>query len=998
MMIGKNMNRWAPGRLIAPGLLLLVALSCAYSQRKLTPLVNPFVGTARNGHTYPGATAPFGMVQLSPDTRTEGWDACSGYHYSDSTILGFSHTHLSGTGVADYGDILVMPTTGAVQVRQGNPSKNERGYWSRFRHSDETAVPGYYMVRLLDYDITAELTTSARVGVHRYTFPRTENANILIDLKHGLGLDKVIDAQVQIVGDREIVGYRRSDGWARNQIVYFSAQFSKPFKSFGIAVNEVPAAKRRKASGRDLKAYAGFSTSAGEKLVLKVGLSSVSIAGARKNIQAEVPEWDFEGVRGSADRAWNEELNRIWVDGGTESQRRTFYTALYHTMLAPNVYNDVDGRYRGMDGTIRTAEGYQMYTVFSLWDTFRAEHPLFTIIDGARALDFVRSIMAKYDESGILPVWELASNETWCMIGYHSVPVILDAYVKGLRDFETDRALIAMRHSAQLDHFGLKSYRQNGYIPSEAESESVSKTLEYAYDDWCIGHFAGMMGKKALADEFGQRGQYYRNMFDPTSGFMRAKENGRWFKPFDPASVTFNYTEANAWQYSFFVPHDIPGLIGLHGGKEGFLSKLTQLFAADETHTGRNQLDISGMIGQYAHGNEPSHHVAYLFNYAGAPWRTQEIVRRILDSLYSPQPDGLCGNDDCGQMSAWYVFSAMGLYPVTPGLPYYSISSQIFDRVTLRLENGRQFIIRAPSSSRENKYIQSARLNGASTTKTFLDHNDIMRGGSLEFELGHAPSTSWGTSAADLPPFPNVPEMVTAPVFDAASTVFADTLLVSVSCSVPRAEIRFAVSESGVPTDYRRYTAPVVLDRTATVYAFAEKKGAEPSKVIRATYTKFVPPGTVSLRTRYSKQYTGGGDAALLDGRRGTTDFRLGVWQGYEGEDLDAVIDLGTTKQITSVALGCLQDNNSWIFFPQRVEFEFSQDGQTFGKTRVVKNSVSPTEEKIFTKDFVANVDVAARYVRILGKNLGVCPDWHKGAGSKAWLFADEIILKTVER
>lgn len=997
-MLTRTMTRWTPGRLVAPGLLLLTLLSSAHAQRKLTPLVNPFVGTAKNGHTYPGATVPFGMVQLSPDTRTEGWDACSGYHYSDSTILGFSHTHLSGTGVADYGDILVIPTVGPLEVRQGNPSRNERGTWSRFRHTEESAVPGYYSVRLLDYDITAELTASPRVGVHRYTFPKTDKANILIDLKHGLGLDKVIDAQVQIVGDREIVGYRRSDGWARNQIVYFAAQFSKPFMSFGIAVDDIPASKRRKASGRNLKAFAGFSTSAGEKVMLKVALSSVSIVGARKNIQAEVPGWDFENVRRSADRAWNEELNRIWIDGGTESQRRTFYTALYHTMLAPNVYNDVDGKYRGMDGTVRTAEGFQMYTVFSLWDTFRAEHPLFTIIDGARALDFVRSIMGKYDESGILPVWELASNETWCMIGYHSVPVILDAYVKGLRDFQTDRALMAMRHSARLDHFGLKAYRENGYIPSEAESESVSKTLEYAYDDWCIGHFAGMIGKKALADEFGERGQFYRNMFDPSTGFMRAKENGRWFKPFDPASVTFNYTEANAWQYSFFVPHDIPGLIGLHGGKERFLQKLTHLFAADETLTGRNQLDISGMIGQYAHGNEPSHHVAYLFNYAGAPWRTQEIVRRILDSLYSPEPDGLCGNDDCGQMSAWYVFGAMGLYPVTPGLPYYSISSPIFDRVTLRLENGRQFTIQTRSNSRENKFIQSTHLNNVPTTKTTLDHNDIMRGGSLVFELGPVPSMSWGTSASDVPPFPDVPGIVTAPVFDAVSTVFADTLRVGVSCSVLGAEIRFAVTEGGTPVEYQRYTGPVVLDRTATVYAYAEKKGSAPSRAIRAAFTRFVPPGTLSLRTRYSKQYTGGGDTALLDGRRGTTDFRLGVWQGYEGEDLDAVIDLGAPMQIEGVGLGCLQDNNSWIFFPQRVEVEFSQDGQIFADTRVVANSVSPAEEKVLTRDFTSKVDITARYVRVRAKNVGVCPDWHKGAGSKAWLFADEIIVQTVER
>jgi len=998
-MMAKGPAGRFPKHIMALGFVLLCDFSTpARSQRNLTLFVNPFVGTARNGHTFPGAAVPFGMVQLSPDTRTEGWDACSGYHYSDSTILGFSHTHLSGTGVADYGDILVMPTVGPLELSQGNPSRNERGYWSRFRHSDEIAVPGYYRVRLLDYGVTAELTATARVGAHRYTFPKTDKANVLFDLKHALGLEKVIESQIQVVGDREIVGFRRSDGWARNQVVYFAAQFSKPFTSFGIAIDDVPHAKRRKASGKNLKGFVGFSTSAGESIIFKVGLSSVSIAGARRNVQAEMPGWDFDEVRKSADRLWNGELNKIWVDGGTERQRRTFYTALYHAMLTPNVFSDVDGNYRGMDGTVRKANGYQMYTVFSLWDTFRAEHPLFTIIDRKRALDFVRSIMAKYEESGILPVWELASNETWCMIGYHSVPVILDAYVKGIRDFETERALVAMRHSAQLDHYGLKAYRENGYIPSEAESESVSKTLEYAYDDWCIGQFADLIGKKPVAAEYGERGAFYRNLFDPSTGFMRAKENGRWFTPFDPASVTFNYTEANAWQYSFFVPQDIPGLIDLHGGRKQFVKRLDGLFTADEATTGRNQLDISGMIGQYAHGNEPSHHVAYLFNYAGAPWRTQEIVRRIVDSLYSPEPDGLCGNDDCGQMSAWYVFSAMGFYPVTPGLPFYSIASPIFDRVTIRLENGRQFNIRAVSGSPQNRYIQSVRLNGMSTTKTYLRHDDIMKGGAIEYELGPTPSLTWGTSVADAPAEPSALDVVTTPVLDAASSVFSDSLRVSLSCTTPGAEIHFALATVGAPGEYERYVAPLVLNRSTTVHAFAQRTGSLRSRTIRAGFTKFQPPGTIALHSQYSKQYTGGGDLALIDGRRGNADFRLGAWQGYEGNDVEAVLDLGSVKHIVRVGLGCLQDNSSWVFFPRKVEYDFSSDGTTFKNVRVLENSISPRDETVQIRDFGAEIGLDARYVRIRATNLGVCPDWHKGAGSKAWVFVDEIILNTRER
>jgi predicted alpha-1,2-mannosidase len=808
-----------------------------------------------------------------------------------------------------------------------------------------------------------------------------------------LGSETVLESQMLIVGDQEIVGFRRSAGWAKNQVIYFSAQFSKPFSSCGIAVDDSPNQKRRKATGKNLKGFASFRTASKERIVLKVGLSSVSIAGARKNIRAEAPEWDFDAVKSVADRRWNAELNRIWVDGGSESQRRTFYTALYHAMLTPNVFNDVDGRYRGMDGTIRTANGFEMYTVFSLWDTFRAEHPLFTIIDQKRALDFVRSLMAKYEESGLLPVWELASNETWCMIGYNAVPVILDAFVKGIRDFDVARALTAMRHSAQLDHFGLKVYRENGYIPSETESESVSKTLEYSYDDWCISRFAELLGKKSVAAEFAERGQYYRNLFDPSTGFMRAKENGRWVAPFDPTSVTVNYTEANAWQYSFFVPQDIPGLMQLHGGREKFVAKLSQMFSADETLAGRNQLDISGMVGQYAQGNEPSHHVAYLFNYAGAPWRTQEIVRRILDSLFTPEPGGLCGNDDCGQMSAWYVFSAMGFYPVTPGESYYSIGSPLFDRVTLRLENGRQFVIRAELNSRFNRYIQSARLNRSAFTRTYLRHDDIMRGGSLEFVMGPAPNESWGSSPSDAPPPAPAPEIVSPPVIEARSVVFPDSLELKMSTTSAGAAVYYALQSGNQTGEFRKYTGPIVLENSSTVRSYAEKEGARRSKTIRASFMKYQPPGVITLQTHYSAQYTGGGNSALIDGKRGGADFRLGVWQGYEGNDLDAVIDLGSTKRVVRIGLGCLQDNNSWIFFPRKVEFAFSVDGVNYSDAVTIENSVNPRDERVQIKDFGSEVASDARFVRIHARNIGLCPDWHKGAGEKAWLFADEITL-----
>jgi hypothetical protein len=634
--------------------------------------------------------------------------------------------------------------------------------------------------------------------------------------------------------------------------------------------------------------------------------------------------------------------------------------------------------------------------VFSLWDTFRAEHPLFTIIDRRRALDFVRSLLAKYEECGLLPVWELASNETLCMIGYHSVPVILDAYVKGIRSFNLERALVAMNHSAELDHFGLKAYRQSGFIPSETESESVSKTLEYAYDDWCIAQFARTLGKKAIESEFSERAQFYRNLFDPTTGFMRARENGRWFEPFDPSAVTFNYTEANAWQYSFFVPHDIPGLIQLHGGRESFDRKLDQLFTAEPRTSGRNQLDISGMIGQYAQGNEPSHHVAYLFDDAGAPWKTQGIVRHIVDSLYTPQPDGLCGNDDCGQMSAWYVFSAMGFYPVTPGTPFYSIGSPLFDRVTIRLENGKQCVIRTSGNSASSPYIQSASLNGSPHKNSFISHDDILRGGTLDFVMGATPNKSWGSGIHDAKPADAPMEIVVAPILQAASNVFADSLEISMSSLTPGASVYFALMNETANGGYQKYVEPFVLREGQVVLAYADKSGFQKSRIVRAVYSKFAPPGSISLGTNYSPQYTGGGNAALIDGKHGSTDFRLSAWQGYEGVDLEAVIDLGSVKSVTRIGLGCLQDNNSWIFFPRSVEFAFSSDGSTFLNPATVTNTVSERDEIIRVEDFAVRLSsVTARYVRVRAKNMGICPEWHKGAGNKAWLFVDEITVTT---
>lgn len=963
--------------------------------KDFTKYVNPFIGTDAHGHTFPGASAPFGMVQLSPDTRVQGWDACGGYHYSDNTIIGFSHTHLSGTGAIDYGDILVAPMVGELKVVPGDEKGPASGYRSKFSHQTEQAWAGYYRVRLEDDNIQAELTATPRVGVHRYTFPQSDSAQILIDLRHGLGPDTVLDSNIEIVGDREVVGFRRSRGWAKDQHVYFAAQFSEPFTSFGTVVNEVVRPDERAASGTNIKGYVRFSTSAREPVVVKVSLSSVSVEGARKNLQAEVPGWNFDEVKANTEQAWNRALGKIEVEGGAREQLTTFYTALYHVLLTPNLFTDVDGQYRGMDGKIHTAQGFDMYTVFSLWDTFRTEHPLLTIIDQKRTRDFVKSLIAKYEESTVLPVWELASNETWTMIGYHSVPVIVDAYMKGIRDFDAEKAFAAMKHSAMLDHFGLPAYREHGYIPADKAGEGVSRTLEYAYDDWCIAMMAKALGRQEDYEAFIERAQYYKNVYDAATGFMRAKSNGAWMEPFDPFAVTHDYTEANAWQYTFHVPQDVTGLMALMGGREKFIEKLDALFTSEPVLRGRQQPDITGLIGQYAHGNEPSHHVAYLYNYAGAPWRTQERVRHIMKTLYTDKPDGLSGNDDCGQMSAWYVVSALGLYPVNPGQPIYGLGSPLFERVTIHLENGQKFVVAAQNNSPANLYIQSASLRGKPYAKSYVSHEDIMSGGELVFVMGSQPNKSWAASPEDAPRSMPMRPFVTVPEIVAKEKTFADSLSVALACSTPGADIYYTLDGEEPTIHSIRYSSPITLQETTTVRAMAVKDGVN-SKVATGVFFKHVPVGALRLNSSYSSQYTGGGDRALIDGQRGGLDHRIGAWQGYEKNDLEAVIDLGTSKEITEASLGCLHDIRVWIFFPQRVEFSFSDDGTTFRDAVVVENDVSPQDTRTLIKQFRKKVsNIQARYVRVRAKNIGVCPDWHAGAGQKAWLFVDEIVIES---
>ncbi len=743
-------------------LFLLIFIQNIFSQN-YTLYVNPFIGTSSHGHTYPGAAVPFGMVQLSPDNGRSGWDWSSGYNYSDSIIVGFSHTHLSGTGIGDLCDIQFMPAS----FPKSFPDKEiiYQKFVSKFDHKKESARAEYYSVLLKDFNITTELTATLRSGLQLHTFKNDGNEFIQLDLSYSKNWDTPTETFIKIIDDHTICGYRYSTGWAKDERVYFYTEFSEPIiKSFLIS-DSIYQKAVKEVRGKTTRAVFKFDLKYNSQLLIKTGISSVSINNAKANLENDIKDWDFDQVRKDAEAKWNKELSKIVVKSSDKNLLTIFYTALYHSMLAPVVFNDVNGEYKGADGKIHQAKDYTKYSIFSLWDTFRAEHPLFTIIQPERVNDMINSMLSHYNEYGLLPVWELLGNETGTMIGYHSISVVADAILKGFKGFDINTAYDAMKKSAMEDHLGLKYYKELGYIPdykaastdSIGEVESVSKTLEYAYDDWCITQVAKYLGKDEDYKYFSNRAEYYRNLFDPSTNFIRAKtSDGKWKTPFNPRSSEHRnneYTEGNAWQYSWFVPQDVEGLVNQFGSKEKFIEKLDSLFTTDSIIEGENpSSDISGMIGQYAQGNEPSQHIAYLYNYAGQPWKTQERVNQIMRTLYDHTPEGLCGNEDCGQMSAWYIFSALGFYPLNPADQNYIIGSPLFDEAAINLENGKQFIIRAKNLSDKNIYIQSAKLNGKELTRSFITYNEIINGGILEFQMGNQPNKNLWITSESIPP------------------------------------------------------------------------------------------------------------------------------------------------------------------------------------------------------------------------------------------------------
>ncbi|WP_225583140.1 GH92 family glycosyl hydrolase [Pseudoxanthomonas sp. PXM02] len=727
--------------------------------------VDPFIGTGGEGHTYPGATVPFGMVQLSPDTRIQprkdGYGWAAGYRNSDTTIVGFSHTHFSGTGHSDLGDLLLMPITGELKLERGNPDQPRSGYTSRFRHATESAQPGYYAVTLDDHDVRAELTASPRVGMHRYTFPKDKPAHVVLDLRTSMYdyPGKVSWSRVRVRPDGTVTGFRETRGWAPGRQLYFAVRFSQPLKAHQLHNTEqdIPykgfpppgdkdPGQRAQIEGRQLVAAFDVAPPAGQPLLVKVSISPVSEDNAIANLEAEAPGWDFDGMRADAKQQWSDALGAVEVQGD-QTQRTSFYTALYHTLLGPTLFMDSDGRYRGPDNAVHQAKGWTNYSTFSLWDTYRALHPLTTLVQPPqRTNDFVNSLLAARRESpyGVLPVWSFHGLETWCMIGYHATPVIADAYMKGIRGYDTEEALQAMVASANYGPYdGIAAYRELGYVPIDEEGEAASKTLEYAYDDWTIAQMAQGMGKTDVAREFNGRAANWKHAFDPATGFMRArKRDGVFRDPFDPTASGYgtDYTEGNAWQYSWYVPQDVAGLAAAHGGSDALLAKLDAVFDAKvDPAVFEHMEDITGLIGWYAHGNEPSHHVAYLYAYAGQPWRTQARLKQIMDTQYAPRPDGLAGNDDLGQMSAWYVFTALGFYPVTPASNQYVLGRPFLPRATLHLPNGKRFTVVAEGLDDAHTYVGSVTLNGKPLERTYLEHADILAGGELRFTMQAAP-------------------------------------------------------------------------------------------------------------------------------------------------------------------------------------------------------------------------------------------------------------------
>jgi predicted alpha-1,2-mannosidase len=904
--------------------------SCNSGGKENSELVDPFIGTDFHGHTYPGATVPFGMVQLSPDTRRGNWDACSGYHYSDSSIIGFSHTHLSGTGVIDFGDVLFHPTIKELDLQ-------DKGYIFpplSFSHNDETAEPGYYQVEFKEEDIVAELTASNHVGVHRYTFPKSTASKIIIDLAHNLSDESIDSLYLSVARENEIEGLRITNGWTPNQHVYFVARFSKPFDQVDLVANG-KILPEKTVTGKNIQSVCHYSTFDGEQIQVNVGISFVSIENARENLNDEVPRFDFDKARMEAKEKWNKKLKLIEVKGGTLEQRQIFYTAMYHSMVTPNIVNDVNREYRNHKMTVDTVDRNRaMYSTLSLWDTFRTWHPLITLIDRDLTNDIINSMLRIYDVTGELPVWPLASGETGTMIGYHSVSVIADAYLKGIDGFDAEKALIALKASSNRNRKGKQYYIEHGFIPADIKKESVSCLLEYAYDDWCIAQMAKKMGHFKDYNEYIERAKSYLKIFDGSTRFFRGKRlDGNWINSFDPLEVSRDFTEANAWQYRFFVPHDIEGLINLFGGREAFVTGLDSLFNHTSDSKGKLQ-DITGLIGQYAHGNEPSHHVAFLYNYVGQPWKSQQRVRQILSEMYSATPGGIVGNEDCGQMSAWYIMSSIGLYPVCPGSGEYLLTPPLFEKTVINLHNRNRLVIRA-NGPEVNPYIDKVLFNGKEISVNYITHSQLMQGGELEFILTPQPNLERGINFRDAPYSLTNQKFVSVPYVEQDLSLFADPVKCTLGCATEGAEIRYTLDGSKPDENSVLDGGELVINGNLELKVRAFKEGYLPSPVfsIKAKKAKL-------RKADRSVCNTNGVRYRYFEGLFNRVDDISRMKPVKEGVIEEPSIEVAEADDHFGI------EYTGFIYAPDDGVYEFytsSDDGSVFfiGNTKVVNNDLS---------------------------------------------------------
>ena len=968
---------------------------CSFGQNETNncQYVNPFIGTGGHGHTYPGAAAPFGMIQISPDTRKDDWDGCSGYHYSDSIIYGFSQTHLSGTGVPDYCDLLIVPQSGKAKT-SSKLENIKNGYGSRFSHNDEKASPGYYEVLLKDENIKVRLAAGQRCGLHEYTFLKRKGKRYL--LLDADPRDKVISADFNVIAKNQISGHRISSGWAKEQHFYFYLETSVPFVK----------SKKILSKGRH-KLLLTFTKNI-EKVLVKIAISAVDEEGAKNNLSElsfldqykEMSNDFFKKFRESNEKLWENELNKIQIENKDEDKKTIFYTALYHSFLAPNLFSDSDGRYRGRDNQIhQTERDKNQYSVFSLWDTYRGTHPLFTLLQQKRTNEFIQTFLNQYEQGGDLPVWELAGNETECMIGYHSASVIADAYMKGIRDFDAEKALKAMVATAQFDELGKKQFRNQGFISSNDEPESVSKTLEYAYDDFCIAEMAKEMKNDSVFQAFNKSSFNFINLFDPSTKFIRGRRGAQWYGPFDPAEVNFNYTEANSWQYSLYAPQHIETLTNLIGGKDSLENWLDRLFTAKTSISGREQADITGLIGQYAHGNEPSHHMTYLYNFTNAPHKTQFYVDKILENLYKNEPDGLSGNEDCGQMSSWYVLSSLGLYPIAPGNTFYQIGRPLFDQASISLENGKQIVVIAQNNSDQNKYVQSVKWNNVVIENSQIDHNQLIKGGILVFEMGANPierqkienQVNGEVIAKNFVPIPFVAT---------EDRVFEDKLKVVLGYNNLFPSDQHFIFYSIDSNTWETYEKPFLIDKSCRIYIKLQHRSNDRrvyhSPVVWCDFIKKDKTILLNLiNSTYSNQYAAAGANALIDGVRGGNDFRTGDWQGYHGQDIHAEITFDSVKVIDKIGVSCIRDQKSWIFLPSLIEFEISEDGLNFQKLEeIIIDKATEIDEnpKRFEYSRTLKEPLKLKTIRYTINNPGVCPEWHLGKGNKTWMFLDELI------